>query len=226
MISVIIPVFNECQNIRKCIEGILSEGTGSEIIFCDGGSTDGSPDAVEAYRDSCVTLLRTRKGRGTQMNAGASAAGGDILLFLHADTRLDRGWHDAVLRALEDPAVVAGAFSLRIGNPKWRYRLIEYMVKYRCRILKLPYGDQALFMKRNVFERIGGYRDIPLMEDVEIADRLKGAGRIVILDKGAVTDARRWEKEGWLYTSARNQLIRCLYRIGVDPGKLAGIYYR
>jgi rSAM/selenodomain-associated transferase 2 len=226
MISVIIPVFNECQNIRNCIEGVLSEGTGSEIIVCDGGSTDGSPDAVETFLDSCVTLLRTRKGRGTQMNAGASAAGGDILLFLHADTRLDRGWHDAVLRALDDPAVAAGAFSLRIGNPKWRYRLIEYMVKYRCRILKLPYGDQALFMKRNVFERIGGYRDIPLMEDVEIADRLKGAGTIVILDKVAVTDARRWEKEGWLYTSARNQLIRCLYRIGVDPGKLAGIYYR
>jgi len=226
MISVIIPVLDERQSIRRCIGEVLSEAATSEIIVCDGGSTDGMPDIVEEFGDRGVILVRTRKGRGTQMNAGASTASRDILLFLHADTRLERGWHDAVIQALDDPAVAGGAFSLRIDNPKKQYRLIESWVKCRCRLFTLPYGDQAIFMKRNVFERIGRYKDIPLMEDVDIAERMKSAGRIVILGKRAVTDARRWEKEGWLYTSLRNQLIRWLYRIGVDPHKLAGIYYR
>ena len=226
MISVIIPVLNERQSIRRCIGEVLSQAAGSEIIVCDGGSTDGSPDIVEEFRDRGVILVRTRKGRGTQMNAGASAASRDILLFLHADTRLERGWRDAVIQALEDPAVAGGAFSLRIDDPGKQYRLIESWVKCRCRLFKLPYGDQAIFMKRNVFERIGRYKDIPLMEDADIAERVKSAGRIVILGKRAVTHARRWEKEGWLYTSLRNQLIRCMYRLGVDPHKLAGIYYR
>ncbi len=226
MISVIIPVLNERPNIRNCIDVVLSEGADLEVIVCDGGSTDGTAAIVETYRDRYVTLLQTPKGRGTQMNAGASAAKGDILLFLHGDTRLEKGWHDAVLRALEDPAVAAGAFTLRIDNPKRHYRLIESVVKCRCRIFKLPYGDQALFMKRKVFEKIGGYRNIPLMEDIDIAERLKGAGRVVILGEGAVTDARRWEREGWLCTSARNHFVRCLYRSGFDPNKLARIYYR
>jgi rSAM/selenodomain-associated transferase 2 len=226
MISVIIPIVNERQNIRRCIEAVLSEGADSEIIVCDGGSTDGSPDIVEECGERSVTLLRTGKGRGTQMNAGASAARGDILLFLHADTRLENGWYEAVMRALEEEGSAGGAFTLRIDSPQKQFRLIESWVKLRCRIFKLPYGDQAIFMKRNMFERIGRYKDIPLMEDVDIVERMKSSGGVVILGKNAVTDARRWEKEGWLYTSVRNQLIMLLYRIGVDPHTLAEIYYR
>ena len=225
-ISVIIPVLNERENIGRCIEGVLSEGTRSEVIVCDGGSTDGSLEIVERYRGKGVALLRTRKGRGVQMNAGASAAEGDIFLFLHADTRLERGWFAAVTTAVDDPAVAGGAFSLQIDNPSKRYRLIESWVKFRCRFFLLPYGDQAIFIRRGTFEKVGGYKDIPLMEDVDIAERMKNTGRISILRKKAVTDARRWEKEGWLYTSVRNQTIMLMYRFGVEPGRLARMYYR
>jgi rSAM/selenodomain-associated transferase 2 len=225
-ISVIVPVFNEFGNIRRCIEEVLSEGGGPEIIVSDGGSTDGGPDVVRGYRDNGVTLIRTKKGRGPQMNAGASAAKGDVLLFLHSDTRLEPGWYGAVMTAIDDPAVAGGAFSLHIDSPAKKYRLVESWVKFRCRFFSLPYGDQAIFMKRDVFEKIGGYKDIPLMEDVDIVGRLKEAGRMAILHNNAVTDARRWEKEGWLYTSIRNQMIMLMYRLGADPRRLAGIYYR
>jgi rSAM/selenodomain-associated transferase 2 len=226
MISVIIPTFNEREGIRACIEHVLSERGDTEVIVCDGGSTDGTPDVVREYGDKGVLLVKTQKGRGTQMNAGAAEAGGDILLFLHADTSLERGWYDAVTRALGDTKRSGGAFSLRIDSPRRQFRMIESLVNLRCRICKLPYGDQAIFMRRRTFIDVGGYRDIPLMEDVDMVERLKAAGTIVMLAQQAVTAARRWEREGWLYTSARNQLIMLLYRMGADPRRLARMYSR
>jgi rSAM/selenodomain-associated transferase 2 len=224
MISVIIPTFNERQNIDGCIGSVLSGRCGPEIIVCDGGSTDGTPDVAAGYGG--VTLLRTHKGRGTQMNAGAVAARGDILLFLHADTRLEKGWCEAITRRLDDEKPAGGAFTLSIDSPGMQFRLIEWWVKFRCRIFALPYGDQGLFMRRKTFVEIGGYRDIPLMEDVDIMARLKKTGKIVVLREKAITSARKWEREGWVFTSVRNQLIMLLYRLGVDPRKLDRLYYR
>jgi rSAM/selenodomain-associated transferase 2 len=226
MISVIIPAFNEREGIRACIEHVLSERGDTEVIVCDGGSTDGTPDVVREYGEKGVLLVKTQKGRGAQMNAGAAGAGGDILVFLHADTILEKGWHEAVTAALKDRKRSGGAFSLRIGSPGRQFRMIESLVNLRCRICKLPYGDQAIFMRRQTFIGVGGYRDIPLMEDVDIVERLKAFGTIVMLDQKAVTAARRWEREGWLCTSARNQLIMLLYRLGTDPRRLARMYSR
>lgn len=226
MISVIIPTLDEEQNIRGCIDSILSEGFDTQVIVSDGGSTDGTRDITREYRDKGVVLLKTRKGRGSQMNGGASAAGGEILLFLHADTRLEKGWNDAVTRALQNEGCAGGAFALHIDSPRRQFRLIESWVRLRCRIFRLPYGDQALFMRKKTFMEIGGYRDIPLMEDVDIIKRLKEIGKIVMLSEEVVTSARRWEREGWVCTAARNQLIMLLYKMGMDPQRLVRMYYR
>ena len=205
---------------------MLREKCAGEVIVSDGGSTDRTCDIVREYADRNVRLVQSGRGRGIQMNAGAAAARGDVFLFLHADTRLDEGWSAAVAAALEDAGTEGGAFSLSIDSGRSHFRVIEALVALRCRLCSLPYGDQAIFMRRRTFVGMGGYRETPLMEDVDLIRRLKAAGRIVVLEEKAVTAARRWEQEGWLFTSARNQLIMLLYRLGVDPQRLARMYFR
>ena len=161
-----------------------------------------------------------------QMNMGASAASGDILLFLHADTILETGWAAEMLSVLEDNSISGGAFTLGIQSVLWKYRLVETWVKIRCRICLLPYGDQAIFVRKSAFDLIWGYKDIPIMEDVDFIRRLKKLGTIVILNKKAVTSERRWSKKGLIKTAAMNQLIMLLYKFGVNPNRLARIYYR
>jgi len=224
MISVIIPTLNEQENISGCIESIHAEGGDYEIIVCDGGSSDRTVDVVKACGGA--TLIKTEKGRGAQMNGGAEAAKGQVLLFLHADTRPEGGWSGAILSALEDESVAGGAFTLTIDNTACQYRLIESWVKLRCGIFGLPYGDQGIFIRRKIFDRIGGYRDIPLMEDVEIIGRLKDEGRLVFLKKCVVTSDRRWVEKGWMRVWAMNQMIMLMYKFGVNPRILARLYYR
>ncbi len=223
MISVIIPTLNECDNIRRCIERIRAEGRDSEIIVCDGGSSDGTVQIAKEYAGTKV--IETSKGRGVQMNMGAEAAAGDVLLFLHADTALEAGWSKAVIEALDIPSVAAGAFTLKIDNPAQRYRLIESWVKMRCTLFNLPYGDQAIFVRRSIFDRIGGYCNGPLMEDVDIVARLKREGKLVILEKSALTCDRRWGRKGLLRTALSNQLVMLMYKLGFKPDTLARIYY-
>lgn len=224
MISVIIPTLNEEDNIERCIRGIKKEDAGCEIIVADGGSTDRTVEIAGA--DEGIKVIRTGKGRGLQMNEGAAAAAGEILLFLHADTRLEEGWSSALLPSLKDRSVAGGAFTFKVDSPERHYRLIESWVSLRCSIFKLPYGDQGIFVRRDVFECIGGYREIPLMEDVDIIERVRKAGRIAILDKKAFTHHRRWAKQGWVRASLMNQMIMLLYRLGGSPDRLAKIYYR
>jgi rSAM/selenodomain-associated transferase 2 len=224
MISVIIPTLNEHENIRGCIECIKAEGGDSEIIVCDGVSSDATVEIVKECDGT--TLLETGRGRGVQMNGGAEAANGDVLLFLHADTRLERGWSRALLSVLADESVAGGAFTLKIDNPGPQYRLIERWVKFRCNIFRLPYGDQGIFVRKDIFNKIGGYRDIPLMEDVDIIRRLKREGKVELLEKCAVTNDRRWVNNGWLRASVMNQMIMLMYKLGVDPHTLKKIYYR
>jgi rSAM/selenodomain-associated transferase 2 len=224
MISVIIPALNEGDNIGRCIESVLNEGCECEIIIADGGSTDRTAEITAGFGE--VKVISAKKCRGIQMNAGASAASGNILLFLHADTILEAGWKSEIMTTFEDTLISGGAFTFSIQSPLWKYRLVESWVKLRCRLCSLPYGDQAIFVRKSAFDLIGGYKNIPLMEDVDFITRLKKAGPIVILDKKAITSERRWIKKGLMKTAAMNQLIMLLYRFGVNPHRLARIYCR
>lgn len=224
MISIIIPALNEEESIGSCLEAFRQNNDICEIIIADGGSSDRTIEIAESFQG--VKMVKTAKGRGLQMNAGAFSARGDILLFLHADTIPEEGWSQAIEGVLEDSAVVGGAFTFAINNPGKKYRMIEQWVKLRCGLFKLPYGDQGIFVKRDIFKRIGGYKNIPLMEDVDLIERMKEQGRIAMLGTRVLTSERRWLRKGLLYTAFVNQLIMLLYRIGVSPQKLAKIYYR
>ncbi len=224
MISVIVPALNEEHNLGLCIEGILKEAIDCEIIVVDGGSADTTVESAGSYPG--VLFIHSRKGRGIQMNTGASVASGDVLLFLHADTLLETGWATGMLSVLEDTSISGGAFTFSIQSPLWKYRLVETWVRLRCKLCSLPYGDQAIFVRKSIFDLIGGYENIPLMEDVDFIRRLKKLGSIVILNKKAVTSERRWSKKGLLRAAVINQFIMLLYKFGVNPYWLARIYYR
>lgn len=224
MISVIIPTLNEERSLAACIETVLREGIPVEIILSDGGSVDSTLKIAQRFKG--VRIVRSERGRGVQMNRGASQAKGEVLLFLHADTILEKGWGEEMRAALRDRLVVGGAFSFRIANPKPRYRIIEAWVRMRCGLFRLPYGDQAIFVRSTVFRELGGYSEIPLMEDVDLVGRMKRCGRISILPAHAVTSDRRWERKGWLSVALVNQAIMALYRLGVDPRVLGRWYYR
>lgn len=223
MISVVVPTFNEEGVVGRCIGAVKAEKADCEIIVADGGSSDNTLGDVEGLRD--VLVVRSGKGRGLQLNAGAQAARGDVLLFLHADTVLEEGWSRDLLSACSEDGVAGGAFTFKIDVSGFQYRLIEFWVKLRCRMFSLPYGDQGIFVKKEIFEKLNGYRDIPLMEDVDIVERMKKFGSIVILRKNAYSNARKWVTEGWFRTSVRNQILMLMYRMGVAPHYLAKIYY-
>ena len=224
MISIIIPALNEEDNIGRCLESLLKAGGDCEIIVADGGSTDKTAEFAKSY--PAVLFIESRKGRGIQMNMGAAAASGDILLFLHADTILETGWAAAILSVFDNASVSGGAFTFRIQSQLWKYRMVEAWVKLRCRLCLLPYGDQAIFVRKRAFDIIRGYKDIPVMEDVDFIGRLKKLGTIVILNKKAITSERRWSKKGLIKTAAINQFVMLLYKLGVNPCLLARISYR
>ncbi|MFZ7124602.1 MAG: TIGR04283 family arsenosugar biosynthesis glycosyltransferase [Desulfobacterales bacterium] len=219
-ISVIVPALNEAEGIMDAIEDARA-GEDVEVIVVDGGSSD---DTVSMVRKAGVRLIESPKGRGRQMNAGAAAASGGTLLFLHADTRLPRRFDRAVRRALRDPSVAAGAFSLRIDAPGIGLRLVEWGANRRSRTLGRPYGDQALFLSARIFHELGGYPEIPIMEDYALIRRLSRYGRVVTLRQPVRTSARRWRRLGVLQTTLRNQLIIAGYRLGVSPDTLARWY--
>ena len=224
MISIIIPALNEDAHIGASIGAIKKNGDSCEIIVADGGSSDRTAEIAKRYQG--VKVVQTGRGRGLQMNAGASHATGEILLFLHADTIPEEGWSMALEAVLQNASVVGGAFTFAIPHPGKKYRLVEQWVRFRCSLFMLPYGDQGIFVRRDVFKKLDGYKDIPLMEDVDLIERMKRLGRIVILDKRAYTSERRWLKKGLLRTAALNQIIMFLYRMGMSPHRLARIYYR
>jgi rSAM/selenodomain-associated transferase 2 len=223
MISIIIPTLNEEGQIGDCIQGVLAEDADCEIIVTDGGSTDQTVSLAKEFAE--VNVVHSSGGRGTQMNRGALSAKGDILLFLHADTRLEKGWSVAVVAALHTNAFAGGAFTLSIESAGSQFRIIERWVKARCLVFRLPYGDQGIFVRREVFDNIGGYRDIPLMEDVDLVGKMRRAGDIIVLPVKAFTSARRWSRQGWVKVSLMNQLLLLLFRLGVNPGTLARLYY-
>jgi rSAM/selenodomain-associated transferase 2 len=222
--SIIIPVINEEGAINAAIERLaaLPGASAMEIIVVDG---DRSGKTVGAIRERNVRTATGEKGRGSQMNCGAALAEGDILVFLHADTRLPADAFALMEGALYDETLMAGAFDLDIDSGRPVYRLIACIASLRSRLTRIPYGDQVQFFRRAYFNEIGGFANIPLMEDVEIMGRIrKQGGRITIIKRAVMTSARRWEKEGIIRCTLRNWLLIILYFAGVSPERLLRFY--
>jgi rSAM/selenodomain-associated transferase 2 len=224
-ISVIVPVLDEQEYINFHIGHIREQDfdDGLEIIVVDG---DGQGRTLEVIEDSDTVKITSDIGRGSQLNTGAAVAQGRILLFLHADTQLPPGGLQKISDVLEDDQYVGGAFDLGIDSKKLFLKFIAARARFRSRLTRVPYGDQAIFVRKNYFEQIGGFREIPLMEDIEFMQRIKRHGaKIFILKDRVSTSDRRWQAEGVLYTTLRNQFLASMYYLGVSPERLAR-YYR
>lgn len=222
--SIVIPVLNEQDRINSLIEHVHSQGYESacEIIVADGDPQGGT---IKVIRDENVISITSKKGRASQMNAGAELAHGEVLIFLHADTKLPSDALQKIRKVLENEKYVAGAFDLGIDSDKLLLKTIAACASLRSRLHRVPYGDQAIFIRRRYFGKIGGFKEIPLMEDVELMVRIKKRGdSIFILRDRVITSARRWQKEGIIYTTLRNIVIRNLFRFGVSPDRLAKYY--
>ncbi|WP_319418969.1 TIGR04283 family arsenosugar biosynthesis glycosyltransferase [Pleurocapsa sp. FMAR1] len=220
-ISIIIPVLNEARVIKQTV-GRLQKNYGVEIIVIDGGSQDNT--VAIAQQTGSTVLTVAGKGRAAQMNAGAAIAQGDIVLFLHADTQLPLNFKYLAVHTLKQPGAIAGAFELAIAGTDKSLRWIEIMVKMRSRLLSLPYGDQAIFLKKQTFEEVGGFADLPIMEDFELVQRLKRQGKIAIAPAQVITSGRRWQKLGVWQTTLINQLVIAGYYLGISPDKLSNLY--
>ncbi|MBI3399577.1 MAG: TIGR04283 family arsenosugar biosynthesis glycosyltransferase [Deltaproteobacteria bacterium] len=217
--SVIIPTLNEESVLEHTLKSI---GQGVEIIVVDAGSNNSTIRTANKFTDK---IVMSEKGRGIQMDNGARMASGDVLLFLHADTRLPDGWRERVADALKDDRVIGGGFRLKIDSSRFCFRMIEAMVNLRSRYLGLIYGDQAIFVRRDVFMAAGGFLGLPLMEDVDLIARLKKQGKVVLLDAKVITSSRQWERKGVLRTTLRNWMFLSLYYLGVSPERLYKKYY-
>jgi len=220
-VGVIIPTLNEEKLIAQTIASCRNGNGRCEVIVADGGSEDRT---VEIARAAGAQTVIAPRGRARQMNAGAAAAGSDVVLFLHADTTLPCDFASVVARALDPPQFVGGAFSMEVDDPAPLMQAVSSLSTLRSRILSMPYGDQAIFVRRQVFERLGGYSDLPLLEDAELCGRLKRLGRLRIVGERVKTSARRWTSEGPIKVILRNWGIGLAYACGVSPQVLARIY--
>jgi rSAM/selenodomain-associated transferase 2 len=223
--SIIIPALNEAVTINGLISHLrgLQQAAKAEIIIVD-GSDDG--DTAGAVNHESVRCINSQRGRAIQMNTGAQIAQGDILIFLHADTRLPQDALILIDRAIGQDGVVGGAFDLAIQSNRKSLKIIGKVASRRSRMTRIPYGDQAIFIRRDYFRNLGGYPEVPLMEDVALMRIIKRRGdRIHIIPRCVGTSPRRWEKEGILYTTIRNWTLISLYFLGIPPETLAG-YYR
>jgi len=226
-ISILIPVLNEEESLRRMLPH-LEQFPGIEVIIVDGGSRDGSAVLLQSWSDRPTTqeriVLFSERGRARQMNAGAKRAAGEILLFLHADSFLPSRALEAIEEAVRSSGVVGGAFRFRVDSRHFFLKFVERMANLRSRFLQLPYGDQGIFVRRPIFERLGGYADLPLMEEVDLIRRLKKEGELVLLEEAVTTSPRRWLREGVYRTSFRNLILLGLYFAGVHPRRLANRY--
>jgi len=216
-----VPVFNEQAMFHQQQGMFEALQTEVEIIFCDGGSKDGTWESLKASPFDC---LQSGAGRALQMNTGAKQAQADMLLFVHIDTILDVGHLQAIQRAMVDVNVVGGRFDVRLSGQHPMFRIIERMINIRSRWTKISTGDQCQFVRKDIFESMNGFPDIPLMEDVALSKQLKSLGKIVCLRQTVETSSRRWEQHGIVKTMGVMWKLRFLYWRGVSAEQLAKMY--
>ena len=221
-LSVVVPVWNEEATLPHLLSQLRAQCSepDCELVIVDGGSTDGTEALL---RESGVSWIGAERGRAAQMNAGAAATGGEVLLFLHADTRLPRSWKSAIRGALSD-GHVGGFFRVRLNSSRWILRVVGHLITWRSRLTGVATGDQGLFLTRQAFEVAGGYAPLPLFEDVELTQRLKRLGTLVCLPATVVTSARRWDRLGPWRTILRMWILRAMYALGMRADRLARYY--
>ncbi len=220
-IGVVIPVLNEWQRVESLLEKAEEWHVG-EVIFVDGGSTDGTQDILDALG---AHWIASRQGRALQMNEAARRVRGDILVFLHADTDVGEDAFKLISVLFERyPDIVGGRFDVRLSGKGVMFRVIEFMINLRSRLTRISTGDQAMFVRRDVFESLGGFPEQPILEDIEFSRRLKRAGHVICLRNKVVTSSRRWEQHGIFRTVLLMWKIRLFYWFGVSPDRLAKMY--
>lgn len=221
MLSIIIPALNEAAGIIDLLADLAPErAKGHELILVDGGSRDGTPELAEPLVDR---LIMSPRGRAAQMNAGAAAAAGQVLWFLHADSRVPPGSTEALLAACRAGATW-GRFDIRLDGRHPLLRVVERMINLRSRLSGIATGDQGIFVSRGAFDTVDGYPAIPLMEDVAISKALRRLARPACIGPPITTSARRWEENGVIRTIALMWRLRLAYALGADPAQLARRY--
>jgi rSAM/selenodomain-associated transferase 2 len=227
-ISVIVPVYKEENNICEVLMHLAKRAQGYEYeaVVVDGAPDMGTLSSIPENMPD-VLKLHSSKGRSLQMNTGANSASGDILLFLHADTLLPLNAFNSICKTMDDAAFCGGAFRLKLDSNELFLKLVSFTASLRPYITGIPFGDQAIFMKKKYFMDIGGFKEIPLMEDTELMKRVKrSGGKISIIKDPVVSSARKWHKDGLFFNTFKNHLVRFLYWAGVSPKRLYEIYYR
>lgn len=217
MLSAVVLALNAEDTLAECLER-LSDA--EEVIVVDGGSADRT---TEIARACGARLIEAPRGRGVQLRAGIAAAAGEWLLVVHSDTFLESTWRRAAERHVQAHPSAAGYFRFRLRAEGAAARVLETIVALRCRLFRLPYGDQALLLPRSLHDEVGGYARIALMEDVDLVRRI-GRSRLKPIQASAWTSAEKWQRDGWLSRSARNLCCLLLYRIGVSPERIAQLY--
>ena len=220
-ISVIIPTLNESENIERVLGHLQKIDNTLELIVVDGGSTDETVTRAKKY----AKVVQSIRGRGAQMNAGGKSAKGDILWFIHADCFPHQDSVNAIVNTLSIDKIVGGAFEYNLDGKGFLYRWSEINSNFKNRVFKLCCGDMGIFVKKDVFEQMEGYKKIPIMEDMDFCKRLKKMGDIVILPQRISTSTRRWEDEGKIKNLIRNWLLQIGWTFGINPKILARWYH-
>ena len=218
LLAIVIPTLNAAHHLPATLEALAE--TWAPVVVADGGSTDATPALARALG---ARVVQAPRGRGAQLAAGAAAARAEWLLFLHADTRLQRGWFAAARAHMAEHPHQAAHFRFALDDTAPEARRLERLVAWRCRRLALPYGDQGLLISRALYDQVGGFRPLPLMEDVDLVRRL-GRQRLRGLEVAALTSAEKWRRDGWRRRSARNLACLSLWYLGVPPRVIAKVY--
>jgi rSAM/selenodomain-associated transferase 2 len=219
-VSIVIPTLNEAENITRLLPWLRGSFPDVEIIVADCGSEDGTAEKASEL----ARVVHSERGRAWQMNAGARAASGNVLWFLHADCWPSERSVELILEALDDPAVVGGGFRWGLDGSRWYYGICTALAHRKNRLRRNLFGDMGIFIRRDVFERLGGYAEIPICEEVELNRRLKKTGRTVILDEVLVSSDRKLAKEGPMWAFVKNDIIKLAFALGVSPDTLKKLY--